>query len=65
MASTSTTIEATISAVPVQFSNIIDTIAVSSARAAKMRERLKGHGFEMGSITGASVGIQAWARGAE
>jgi len=52
MARTSTAIETAINAVPVQFSNIIDTMAVSSAIAAKINDRLKGHGSEMGSFTG-------------
>jgi hypothetical protein len=53
------TIDPTISAVPVQFSNIIDTIAVSSAAAARIKVKLKGQGVEMGSFTRASRGIHA------
>jgi len=53
------TIDHTISAVPAQLSNIIDTIAVSRAVAARIKERLKGQGLEMGLFTRASLGIHA------
>ena len=56
---TSMTIDPTISAVPAQLSNIIDTIAVSRAVAARIKEKLKGQGLEMGLFTRASRGIHA------